>query len=76
MSKMTLQHDPGRDRHKERKLGAGSGSNYVTFLPKPTFIHWGPILCHENAPSPLAHMQTSVSWIFLGTVSQNISDIL
>lgn len=37
---------------------------------------WGPILCHENSLSPLGHIQTSVSWIFLGTVSQNIFDNL
>lgn len=56
MSKMTLQNDPGHDRQKGRRLGAGSGPNYLTFLPKPIFTPWGPIICHENSPSLLGHM--------------------
>lgn len=36
----------------------------------------GSILCHENAPSPPSYMQTSVSGSSLGTVSQNIPEVL
>ena len=66
MSEMTLQNDPGHEWQKVR------GLCYLPLLPKPIFAPRGPVFCPETFPFPLNCMWTFKSWIFLGTVGQNM----
>lgn len=73
--KNDLRKGLGSWRMARAKPGAGSGPNILNFIPRPILLPWRPILCHGDAPSPRSYMWTSVSWSFLGTVSQNIPEV-